>query len=186
MDGSNFTSASGVPSAARAMLMASSSASPDFASSPVPTAWPSASMVSPRVARPASAKARTRLTLAASRPAPLVKSPLSSIRPAPSRSATPLVPNLSSLSSARRIVRRTVSSVAPTPSKTALSKRRVLTRMANSPSSAPAARMASAAIAIISASAWAPAAPTVSASHCKNSRNRPGPGFSFRQTGPAA
>ena len=41
-------------------------------------------------------------------------------------------------------------------------------------------------MAIISASAWKPGAPTVSASHCQNSRKRPGPGFSLRQTGPAA
>jgi hypothetical protein len=49
-------------------------------------------------------------------PAPLVKSPLSSLRPSPKQQRTPSVPNLSSLSMARSTVRaafRVSSSVKP-------------------------------------------------------------------------
>ena len=54
------------------------------------------------------------------------------------------------------------------------------------PVASPAASSPAAAMAMISASASGRAEPTVSASHCQNSRNRPGPGFSLRQTGPKA
>jgi hypothetical protein len=45
--------------------------------------------------------------------------------------------------------------------------------------------MVSAIIMHISASAWTPGAPTMSASNCMNWRKRPGPGFSLRNTQPA-
>ncbi len=100
--------------------------------------------------------AKTVLILASSKPAPLVKSPESTLRPAPSSNATPSVPNLSNLSIDRITVRRVPRS--PSSCKPIFSKRpstifRLLTRIKKSSLQMPAASMTSTNNAHISASA---------------------------------
>ena len=144
------------------------------------------SRVSDRPPTPAAIKARTESAALAVRPAPLVKAPDSSLRPSPSKSRTPSGPRRSSLSTALKTPSFWPSVVTPAVASRPLSSLRLLILMTYPSAGRPAAISPSAAMAMISASASGRAEPTVSASHCVNSRKRPGPGFSLRQTVPKA
>ena len=74
-----------------------------------PTSARSAAQVSAPVSRRAAVKASTVSAASSVSPAPLVKSPLSSLRPAPNSARTPSSPSRSSLSMARRTMPRSAS-----------------------------------------------------------------------------
>ena len=118
--------------------------------------------------------------------APGVKAPDSSLRPLPSRSRTPSTPSRSSLSMARSTTSFCAGSATPDRVRSPSSNLRLLIFTTAEPCGRPAASRPSTAMAMTSASASGRSEPTVSASHWTNSRKRPGPGFSLRQTEPKA
>ena len=184
-EGSNFARPSSTPMPASASPMARSSARPSSPSAEPPITSAILSRVSPRPAAPAPVKASTASMPLAFRPAPLVKvaalvlAPFAEQEPHAVRpQAVPACPPA-----------RSTASFCPSLDTPAVVKRPfrsflLLIFTTAEPRGRPAASSPSTAIAMISASASGRAEPTMSASHCTNSRKRPGPGFSLRHTGP--
>ena len=123
----------------------------------------------------------------ASRPAPLVKSPLSSLRPSPSSwlhaaDAEPV--ELVDRAQHGETLAGIGLAAEADGFEHAVEHLAVVHLDHVLPRGMPSASMVSAAIMQISASAAGDALPTVSASNCMNWRKRPGPGFSLRNTQP--